>query len=116
MGSDNFRNGQFSIIQQKTGNRCVLDINVLTIESRVVWEILERYGYCDPYSGDINDFNSYLHELLYHIGEEFLKKVHVDNKLSCRRVNLNISSSPLIPSDDLLPLLISSEISPEVKS
>lgn len=78
---DNFRNGQFSIIQQKTGNRCVLDINMLAIESKVVWEILERYGYFAPYTGDINNFNSYLHELLYHIGEGFLENVHVDNKI-----------------------------------
>jgi hypothetical protein len=69
-------------VQQKTGNRCTLDINTMAIESKVVWEILERYGYYAPYSGDINNFNSYLHELLYHIGEEFLEDVHIDNKVN----------------------------------
>ena len=78
----NFRNGQFSIVQQKTGNRCVLDINTLAIESKVVWEILEKYGYYAPYTGDINNFNSYLHELLYHIGEEFLEDVNIDNRIN----------------------------------
>ena len=78
----NFRNGQFSIVQQKTGNRCTLDINTMAIESKVVWEILEKYGYYAPYSGDINNFNSYLHELLFHIGEEFLEDVHIDNKVN----------------------------------
>ena len=78
----NFRNGQFSIVQQKTGNRCSLDINTMAIECKVVWEILEKYGYYAPYDGDINNFNSYLHELLYHIGEEFLEDVNIDNKIN----------------------------------
>jgi len=78
----NFRNGQFSIVQQKTGNKCVLDINTMSIESKVVWEILERYGYYAPYSGDINNFNTYLHEILYHIGEEFLEPINIDNRIN----------------------------------
>ena len=78
----NFRNGYFSIVQQKTGNRCTLEIGTMAIESKVTWEILEKYGYYAPYAGDINNFNSYLHELLYHIGEEFLDDVHIDNKIN----------------------------------
>lgn len=82
IGPGNFRNGQFSIIQQKTGNRCVLDINTMAIESKVVWEILEKYGYYAPYTGDINNFNTYLHELLFNIGEGFLEEVNIDNKIN----------------------------------
>ena len=39
---DNFKNGQFSIVQLKTGNRCTMNISELSIDSRVVWEILEN--------------------------------------------------------------------------
>jgi integrase len=78
---DNFKKGQFSIVQQKTGNRCTMSINALAIESKVVWEILEKYDYHAPYTGDINNFNSYLHELLFHIGEGFLEDIHIDNKI-----------------------------------
>ena len=79
---DNFKKGQFSIVQQKTGNKCVMTINTMAIESKVVWEILEKYKYHAPYTGDINNFNSYLHELLFHIGEGFLEDIHIDNKIN----------------------------------
>ena len=79
---ENFRNGQFSIVQQKTGNKCFVPINSLSIDSRITFAILEKYNYHAPYSGDINNYNSYLHELLYHIGEEFMDKVYIDNKIN----------------------------------
>ena len=81
IGPDNFKKGQFSMVQQKTGNRCTMNINALSIEPKVVWEILDKYDYHAPYSGDINNFNSYLHELLLHIGEGFLEDVYIDNKI-----------------------------------
>lgn len=79
---DNFKNGQFSIVQQKTGNRCKVDIDTMSIDSRMTWQILEKYGYYAPYKGDINNFNSYLHELLCHIGECFVEDVHYENKIN----------------------------------
>ena len=79
---DNFKKGQFSIVQQKTGNRCTMNINALSIESQVVWEILEKYDYKAPYTGDINNFNSYLHELLFNIGEGFLEEIPIENKIN----------------------------------
>lgn len=48
----------------------------------MTWSILEKYNYYAPYTGDINNFNSYLHELLHHIGEDFLDEVHIDNKIN----------------------------------
>ncbi len=79
---ENFKNGQFSIIQQKTGNKCSVPINNLSIDSRITFQILEKYDYHAPYTGDINNFNTYLHELLYNIGEDFLDEVYIDNKIN----------------------------------
>jgi integrase len=79
---ENFRNGQFSIVQQKTGNKCFVPINSLSIDARITFAILEKYNYNAPYVGDINNYNSYLHQLLYHIGEDFLEEVHIDNKIN----------------------------------
>ena len=79
---ENFRNGQFSIVQQKTGNKCFVPINSLSIDSRITFAILEKYHYNAPYTGDINNYNSYLHQLLHHIGEDFMDEVHIDNKIN----------------------------------
>ena len=79
---ENFRNGQFSIVQQKTGNKCFVPINSLSIDNRITFSILEKYNYHAPYSGNINNYNRYLHQLLYCIGEEFLEEVHIDNKIN----------------------------------
>lgn len=79
---ENFRNGSFSIVQQKTGNKCFVPINTLSIDSRITFAILEKYGYRAPFVGDINNYNSYLHQLLHHVGEDFLDEVHIDNKVN----------------------------------
>ena len=79
---ENFKNGQFSIVQQKTGNRCFVPINSLSIDSKITFAILEKYNYRAPFVGDINNYNTYLHELLRHIGEDFLEEVHIDNKIN----------------------------------
>jgi hypothetical protein len=79
---ENFKNGQFSIVQQKTGNKCFVPINALSIDSRITFAILEKYGYHAPYTGDINNYNTYLHELLYYIGEDFMEEVHIDNRIN----------------------------------
>ena len=79
---ENFKNGQFSIVQQKTGNKCFVPINSMSIDSRITWAILEKYDYHAPYTGDINNYNTYLHELLHYIGEGFLEEIHIDNKIN----------------------------------
>ena len=79
---ENFRNGQFSIVQQKTGNKCFVPINSLSIDSRITFAILEKYNYRAPYTGDINNYNTYLHELLHDIGEDFMDEVYIDNKIN----------------------------------
>ena len=56
--------------------------NTLSIDSRITFAILEKYGYKAPYTGDINNYNSYLHELLFQIGEDFIDEVYIDNKIN----------------------------------
>ena len=79
---ENFKNGIFSIVQQKTGNKCFVPINNLSIDARITFAILEKYDYYAPYTGDINNYNTSLHQLLHHIGEDFLDEVHIDNKIN----------------------------------
>ena len=79
---ENFKNGQFSIVQQKTGNKCFVPINTLSIDSKITFAILEKYNYCAPFKGDINCYNTYLHELLHQIGEDFMEEVNIDNKIN----------------------------------
>ena len=79
---ENFKNGIFSIVQQKTGNKCHVPINTLSLDSRITFAILEKYNYHAPYTGDINNYNTYLHQLLYDIGEDFLDEVYIDNKIN----------------------------------
>lgn len=82
IGPENFKNGYFSITQQKTGNKCTLDIDTMCIDKRMTWSILEKYGYKSPYTGDINNFNTYLHELLMHIGDSFNDDVRYECKIN----------------------------------
>ena len=65
----------------------ILDINIYedTFDSKLgtlFHAILEKYNYHAPYTGDINNYNTYLHELLRHIGEDFMEEVHIDNKIN----------------------------------
>ena len=79
---ENFKNGSFSITQQKTGNKAFVPINILSIDPKITFAILEKYGYHAPYVGDINNYNTYLHQLLHHIGEGFMEEIHIDNKIN----------------------------------
>lgn len=79
---ENFRNGIFSIVQQKTGNKCFVPINNLSIDSKITWAILKKYDFHAPYTSNINNYNTFLHELLYNIGEDFLEEICIDNKIN----------------------------------
>ena len=82
IGPDNFKNGMFTIVQQKTGTKCCVPISSMSIDSKITFAILKKYNYHAPYVGDINNYNTYLHQLLHHIGEDFLSEVYVDNKIN----------------------------------
>lgn len=77
-----FKNGSFSIVQQKTGNRCKVDIETMSIDKRTTYEILTKYNYKAPYTGDICNYNKYIKELLTLIGGTFLEDLKCENKLA----------------------------------
>lgn len=58
-----FSDGKFTIIQQKTGNKSVVDIKKMAAYPKVVMEILEKYNYTSPYTKSISIYNRHLHEL-----------------------------------------------------
>ena len=59
---------KFSIVQQKTGTKAIVDIDKFCIDRRMVYQILEKYNYKAPFSGDISSYNKYLKYLMLHIG------------------------------------------------
>ena len=60
----------FTIIQQKTGNRAVVNIDLYAVDPRTTYRILEKYDYKAPYTGGIGNYNVHLHQLMKDIGFE----------------------------------------------
>lgn len=63
-----FNRNIFSIVQQKTGNRAVVDIDKYAIDAKTTYRILERYNYEAPYKADIRNYNVRIHWLLRDVG------------------------------------------------
>lgn len=59
-----FADGKFTILQQKTKNKAVVDIANLAIDKKTTYEILERYGYNAPYQADISNYNKHIRQLM----------------------------------------------------
>lgn len=78
---ENFERNIFSCTQKKTGNRAKLDIDRCSITPSLVYKILEKYGYKAPWTGDITNYNHYLHELIRHIGEGFNEEKKIEYKI-----------------------------------
>lgn len=60
----NFGRNIFTIVQQKTGHRAVVDIDKFAIDKKTTYEILEKYNYTAPYKATIGCYNSKIHELM----------------------------------------------------
>lgn len=58
----------FSITQQKTGNRAVVNIDKYSIDAKTTFRILEAYDYLPPYPCSIGNYNHYLHTLMRDVG------------------------------------------------
>lgn len=58
----------FKIIQQKTGNLAVVNIDKYAIEPKTTYRILEKYNHEAPYKATIGNYNNYLHILMCDIG------------------------------------------------
>lgn len=63
-----FEFNKFSIIQQKTGTRAVVDIDKFCVDRKMVYQILEKYNYQAPCTTDISCYNKYLKYLMKAIG------------------------------------------------
>lgn len=75
-----FNRNMFQITQQKTGNVAKVDMDKYCIDSRTVYEILEKYNYEAPYKGDISNFNHYLKVLMEDVG--LTEEVRLEEKVS----------------------------------
>ena len=63
-----FEFNRFSIVQQKTGTKAVVDIDKFCVDRKMVYQILEKYKYEAPFNGDISSYNKYLKYLMKHVG------------------------------------------------
>lgn len=72
----------FTILQQKTGSKCRVDIDKMSMDAKTVYRILEKYNYEAPYKGKASNFDKYLKELLSYIGGEFLAEVKRETRVN----------------------------------
>lgn len=78
---DNFDRSTFKIVQKKTGNTAVVDIERLSIDKKTTYEILEKYNYEAPYKSDISHYERHLKSLFKSIGG-FNGTVKVEYKIN----------------------------------
>lgn len=70
-----FEFNQFSIVQQKTGSKAVVDIDKFCVDRKMVYNILQKYNYKAPFDGDISSYNKYLKYLMQSVGlTEYIKR------------------------------------------
>ena len=72
---------RFTIVQQKTGNKAVINVPEWAIDRRVVYDILAKYSYSAPYKDNISNYNKFVKFLLKSIGGEFLNDVVSEHKI-----------------------------------
>ena len=72
----------FSIMQVKTGAKCRVDIDKMSMDANTTYTILEKYGYKAPIQGDISAYDRYVKELLKYIGGEFNENVKRETKVN----------------------------------
>ena len=63
-----FERNIFKIVQQKTGQTAIVNIDRYSIDAPTTYRILEKYGYRAPYNCGIGNYNHYLHKLMKDIG------------------------------------------------
>lgn len=91
-----FDRGVFRIIQQKTGNRAIVNIDKYSIEPKTVYRILEKYEYYAPYTGSIGNFNSHLHQLMKDIG--FTEEIRTEERRGGKLIVKNVPKWKMIAS------------------
>lgn len=91
-----FERNVFSITQQKTGNRAVVNIDQYAIDAKTTYRILERYNYQAPYKASIGNYNYNLHILMRDIG--FDEKIRVEERKDGQLVSTLVPKWKLISS------------------
>lgn len=91
-----FDRNVFTITQQKTGNRAVVNIDQYAIDAKTTYRILERYGYRAPYTATIGNYNHHLHRLMKDIG--FTDAVRVEERRGGRIETADVPKWRLICS------------------
>lgn len=78
---------RFSIVQQKTGTKAVVDIDKFCIDRKMIYNILEKYDYKAPFDGDISSYNKYLKYLMKAVGltEEIKRETKVAGMIQTER-------------------------------
>ena len=51
---ENFERNMFRIIQKKTGNKAIVDIDKYSIVPKLTYSILKKYNFCSPYRSTIS--------------------------------------------------------------
>ena len=91
-----FERNIFSITQQKTGNRAVVNIDQFAIDAKTTYRILEQYGYMAPYTASVGNFNSYLHILMRDIG--FNDEIRIEDRVEGKLITTMVPKWKLISS------------------
>lgn len=86
----------FTIVQQKTGNIAKVNLDTDCIDSKMTYDILEKYNYEAPFKGDISNFNHYLKELMRDIG--FTDIIHIEEKVNGEMVATDVPKWKMISS------------------
>ena len=63
-----FSRNIFRITQLKTGNIAIVNIDKMSVNPKATYEILEKYEYTAPYTGDLTNYDKYLKVLTRDIG------------------------------------------------
>ena len=91
-----FEHNVFRIVQQKTGNVAVVNIDKYAIDAKTTYRILEEYGYEAPYKSEISNYNHKLHLLMKDVGLDDL--VRIEERRNGRMVVENVPKWKLISS------------------
>lgn len=86
----------FRIIQQKTGNIAIVNIDKYAIDAKTTYRILEKYNYEAPYKGNISNYNDFIHMLMRDI--RFDEPIRIEEKINGEMVITTLPKWKLITS------------------
>lgn len=91
-----FERNIFRIIQQKTGNLAIVNIDRFSIEPKTTYRILEKYEYRAPYTATIGNYNYYLHQLMRDVG--LVETVRIEERRNGKLEAISVPKWKLISS------------------